>query len=373
MRNGWSAGVDVGGVNGPMSERGSSPIPNLHRLSLPTPFPCGPINVYLAEGDQLTLVDTGPRTSRTWDTLARALSDHGYEVADIRRVIVTHAHVDHFGLAARIVAESGAQVLTLAHNRPWLEDYGAQQQRRAAFYEAVLRRGGVPAGVIDGTTNTALSMIARYAEAVSAVTLLAGGDVLRLAGLDWTVLHTPGHAIGHLCLYQPGTRLLISGDHLIQHISSNPVIEPPAPGASERPRSLVLYLRSLQRVAELDVNLALPGHGEPITDHCALIAERLQHHEARLARILTALDSRPRTAYEITQAILPNLSPLDVFLGLSEVIGHLDILMDRGQVVEEDEGNLARYRRTQNVNRETSSCHATRNTQHVTRNTKQKE
>jgi glyoxylase-like metal-dependent hydrolase (beta-lactamase superfamily II) len=330
-----------------MSERGPFPISNLHRLVLPTPFPCGPINVYLAAGagDQLTLVDTGPRTSRTWDALVHALAGHGYAVADIQRVIVTHAHVDHFGLAARIVATSGAQVLALASNRPRLEDYTAQHQRRAAFYEAVLRRGGAPAEVVDGTVNMVIGMLAQYGEAVPITGLLADGDVLRVADVDWTVLHTPGHAIGHMCLYQPDARLLLSGDHLIRHISSNPVIEPPAQGASERPRSLVLYLRSLQRVADLDVDLALPGHGEPITDHRALIAERLQHHETRMDRILAALDSRSRTAYEITRAIFPNPSPLDVFLGLSEVIGHLDILAARGQVVEEGAGTPVRYRR----------------------------
>ncbi|MBU0494156.1 MAG: MBL fold metallo-hydrolase [Chloroflexi bacterium] len=324
-------------------------IPNLYCLSLPTPFPCGPINVYLAAGaGPLTLVDTGPLTSWTWAALEHALAEHGTTVADIQRVIVTHAHIDHFGLAARIARTAkggGAEVFALNSSRPRLEAHVTEWQQRADFYGATLRRGGVPAEMAEGTVGLAVGDLARYAEAVPAVTPLVDGEGLRLAGRDWLVLHTPGHAIGHMCLYQPEARLLLSGDHLIQHISSNPVIDLPAPGETERPRSLVLYLQSLRRVADLDVSVALPGHGEPITDHRALIAQRFQHHEARMDRMLTAMDSRSCTAYEITQAMFPNPSPLDVFLGLSEVIGHLDILVDRGLVVEEDEDNLTRYRR----------------------------
>ncbi len=339
------------------------PLPGLHRLILPTPFPCGPINVYLAADDPLTLVDTGPRTSRTWAALEQALAEHGYAVTDVRRVLVTHAHIDHFGLAARIARESGAEVVALDDSRTRLEAHVADWQQRAGFYSATLQRAGVPADMIEGTVGLAVGELARYAEAVPAVTPLADGDVLTLAGRDWRVLHTPGHAIGHLCLYQPETRLLLSGDHLIQHISSNPVIEPPAPGETGRPRSLVLYLESLRRVADLDVRVALPGHGDLITDHRALIAQRFQHHEARMAHILTTMDSRACTAYEIAQAMFPNPSPLDVFLGLSEVIGHLDILVDRGLVAEDQAGSLARYRRTSHVKRQGVKRHdATRHT-----------
>lgn len=323
-------------------------IPHLHCLSLPTPFPCGPINVYLAAGDPLTLVDAGPLTEPAWTALEQALAERSYTVADIQRVIVTHAHIDHFGLAARIARTAGAEVVALDSSRPGLEAHATRSawQQRAGFYGATLRRAGLPAEAIAGAVGLAIGGLARYAEAVPAVTPLADGDVVRLAGRDWLALHTPGHAIGHLCLYQPETRLLLSGDHLIQHISSNPVIEPPAPGETQRPRSLVLYLQSLRRVADLDVRVAWPGHGAPITDHRALIAERLQHHEARMNRILTVLDSRACTVYEITQTLFPQLSSLDIFLGLSEVIGHLDILVERGLVVEEDEGELVRYRRT---------------------------
>jgi len=332
-------------------------IPHLHRLSLPTPFPCGPINVYLAEGDPLTLVDTGPRTDQTWAALEQGLAELGYTVADIQRVILTHAHVDHFGLAARIARAGGATVLALALNRNRLEGFGMEDRERIGFYEAVLRHGGVPEEIITGrdAVGATIGGLIQYAEAVPGVTPLADGDMVHMAGRDWLVLHTPGHAIGHLCLYQPETHLLLSGDHLIQHISSNPVIEPPAPGATQRPRSLVLYLESLRRVADLDVHMALPGHGAPITDHRALIAERLQHHEARMNRILAAMDSRACTAYEICQALFPKLSSLDIFLGLSEVIGHLDILVDRGLVVEDGDDGVALYRLSGSTSQSLSS------------------
>src|ERR1700730_1129489 len=101
----------------------------LHCLSLPTPFPVGPVNAYLIEGDPLTLIDTGPKADVSRQALETALASLGYRVEDLRRVIITHHHVDHCGLAAEIVRRSGAALWTHPYNVPWLADYAAQQQR----------------------------------------------------------------------------------------------------------------------------------------------------------------------------------------------------------------------------------------------------
>ena len=309
---------------------------HLHAIELPTPFPVGPITVYLADapGELITLVDTGPRTSETQAALEAGLAGLGHAPADLARIIVTHAHVDHFGLAADLAAASGAQVLAHPWNVPALGDYDADREWRVAFYAGLLRQAAVPA-----ENRRAVGWVTEgmkgFAGRVAVDGTLDEGDCLRLAGRDWQVLHTPGHSIGLVCLYEPASRTLLSSDHLLAGISSNPVVEPPPPGQTERPRSLALYKASLLRVAAMEIDLALPSHGPAIRDVAGLVGQRMEFHEQRLARVLEALRNGARTTWEVTLALFPNRSPLDTFLAVSEVIGHLDLLEIEGEIVGE--------------------------------------
>jgi glyoxylase-like metal-dependent hydrolase (beta-lactamase superfamily II) len=318
---------------------------HLHAVELPTPFPVGPVTVYLADapGEPLTLVDTGPRTPETRAALEAGLAALGYTPADLARIVVTHAHVDHFGLAADLVAASGAQVLTHPWNIPALADYDADQEQRFAFYAGLLRQAAVPAENMRVVGWVTQGMV-QFAGPVAVSATLDEGDRLRLAGRDWQVLHTPGHAGGLLCLYQPEQRLLLSSDHLLAGISSNPVVEPPPPGQTERLRSLALYKASLQRVAAMEVDLALPSHGPAIRDVAGLVAQRLAFHQQRLDRVLEALHDGAGTTWEVTLALFPNRSPLDTFLAVSEVIGHLDLLEIEGKIVAQPAGEVTRWR-----------------------------
>jgi glyoxylase-like metal-dependent hydrolase (beta-lactamase superfamily II) len=308
-------------------------IEHLHAIEVPTPFPVGPVTVYLADapGEPLTLIDTGPRTAETRAALEDGLARLGHSVPDLERIVVTHAHADHFGLAADLVDLSRAQVLTHPWNIPSLGDYEGDSHRRVAFYSELLRQAAVPAEAMAG-----LSLVTRgmrgFAREVPVTVALDEGDSLPLAGRNWQVLHTPGHASGLICLYDATSRTLISNDHLLADISSNPVIEPPPPGHLERLRSLVLYEESLQRVAAMDVVQALPSHGPIVHDVAELVRQRLAFHERRLARVLDALRNGACTTWDVTQSLFPGRSPLDTFLAVSEVIGHLDMLEMRGKI-----------------------------------------
>jgi glyoxylase-like metal-dependent hydrolase (beta-lactamase superfamily II) len=183
-----------------------------------------------------------------------------------------------------------------------------------------------------------------YAEPLTPDHTMRDGDVIQLGGDDWQVLHTPGHTGGLICLHQPERQLLISSDHLLRDISSNPIVDPPARGETEPPRRLEQYLAQLRRVAELDVALALPGHGPPITDHRALVQRRLSFHEERADRILEKLDRKALTAHQIARDLFPVLDPINAFLAISEVVGHLQWLETEGEVAPSKCAGRARWR-----------------------------
>jgi len=315
---------------------------HLHAIELPTPFPVGPVTVYLAgaPGEPLTLVDTGPCTDDTRTDLDAGLARLGYDVTDLKRIVITHAHADHFGLAAELVAESQAEVLTHAWNSTTLGEYGADRAHRIAFYAGLMQQAAVPVEIMTAI-GKATGNVNRYAEAAAVDTVLHEGDTLQMAGRDWRVLHTPGHSAGLICLYEPASRILLSSDHLLADISSNPVVEPPPPGEIQRPRSLALYRQSLLRVASMQIELALPSHGPAIHDVPGLVHQRIDFHRRRMARVVEAIRQGARTTWDVTQALFPDLSPLDTFLAISEAIGHLDLLELEGKIASVDSGGMA--------------------------------
>jgi glyoxylase-like metal-dependent hydrolase (beta-lactamase superfamily II) len=316
-------------------------LPYLHAVEVPTPFPVGPITVYLgmAPGEPLTLIDTGPRTTRSRSALDEGLANLGCTVSDLDRIVITHAHVDHFGLAAELKAESGAEVATHRWNVEAIADRAGDSERRTAFYADLFRRAAVPAHILAAMYE-ATRGVNHFSAMVAVDRTLGEGDLLPLAGRPWQVLHTPGHAAGLICLYEPSGEVLLSSDHLLADISSNPVVEPPPPGQSERLRSLALYRDALQRVAALGVRRALPSHGPVIEDVAGLVAQRLAFHRQRLDRIVEALRAGARTTWDLTQTLFPGRSPLDTFLAVSEVIGHLDVLEMEGRVGRRSGGDV---------------------------------
>lgn len=318
---------------------------DLHRLALPTPFPVGPVNAYLLEGDPLTLVDPGPAYGPAWRALRSSLDRLGHRLEDVRRLLITHPHLDHFGAAASVVAISGAEVLAHHLALPWLTSLDGEWVRRAGFLRAEFARLGAPGPAIQGL-EASMRRLGRYARPVSEARGLEDGDELELGGKVWRVLHTPGHSSGCVCLYDPLTRRLLSGDYLLQGISSNALLEPPQETGRPRERSLLTYLASLRRGGEWDVERVFPGHGRAFGDHRGVIDRRFRHYDrrqARLARLLAAAGDRGLTAHAICRLLFPSLGPDGLFLGLSEVVGHLDLLAAGGRLEERPDGEVSRF------------------------------
>jgi glyoxylase-like metal-dependent hydrolase (beta-lactamase superfamily II) len=320
-----------------------TPPPYLHGLTLPTPFPVGPVNVYLVEGDPLTLIDVGPKAPVSRQGLEAALAAHGVRVEDLRRLILTHHHVDHIGLAAEIVARSGAQVWTHPYNVPWLADYAAERDRQRPFYLRIWEEGAVPAEIVKAMEAANHSM-PQWTASVAVTGTLDEGAQVALGPDQWRVFHTPGHAGGLICLWEPHSRALLANDHLIRDISSNPVLEPPPLMNGPRPRRLVEYLHHLRRMAALDPAVALPGHGQPVDDVAGLVRQREAFHHRRARRLLDTLNGQALTLWELTQPLFPRLERgMDFFLALSEVLAHLDLLAAQGLAEARPDGPRLRW------------------------------
>jgi glyoxylase-like metal-dependent hydrolase (beta-lactamase superfamily II) len=323
----------------------------IHRIALRTPFRVGRVNVYLVEDEPLTLVDAGPNFARTMEDLESGVRATGHRIEDIGLVVVTHQHIDHIGLVDLVARRAGAEVALLAALAPAAADYEDYSRRNDQYAERLLCRHGVAADVarvLKGVTSSYRG----WGASVEATRRLHDGDVLELRDRAWRVLHRPGHSPSDIVLWDESSGVAIVGDHLLAHISSNPIITLPLElegdaDPPERPRALLAYLDSLTRTRELPVELVLAGHGDPITDHRALIDERLAGHEERAGTIAGLLCDGPSTAHELAGRIWGNVAVTQAFLTLSEVLGHLDLLAARGQVEEDESLDVTRFRATE--------------------------
>ena len=314
----------------------AAPDDGIHRLSIPTPFAVGRVNCYLIEDDPLTLVDTGPNSGDALDELERALAEHGHRVEDLERIVLSHQHMDHFGLVEILVRRSGAAVCALDALAPWLEDFAAAMEEDDRFSDRLMGVHGIPSDV--RLSLRAVSAAFRAWGAPATVTEpLHDGGTLGFAGRTLHVHHRPGHSPSDIVLHDPERGLLLAADHLIAKISSNPVLTRPlgADHESERPQALVGYLASLRATRAMDLELVLPGHGEPVTDHRTLIGERFAMHERRAEKLHGLIAESPRSAYELARSLWGNVAVTQAYLTLSEILGHTDLLLNAGRVVEE--------------------------------------
>ncbi len=168
------------------------------------------------------------------------------------------------------------------------------------------------------------------------------------------VMHRPGHSPSDTVFWDAERRILLAGDHLLPHISSNPLVSRPLPtlgetgqreiAANDRPHALIAYIDSMCATRELSAELVLPGHGDPITDHVSLIDARLRMHDRRARGMLKLLADGPLSAYEIALKMWGNVAVTQAFLTISEVLGHIDLLVRDGQARElETTGCVVRF------------------------------
>jgi len=247
--------------------------------------------------------------------------------------------MDHFGQALRLRERSGAQVWASRREAALMRTHFSPSGDRRDFVRAYFLRWGVPAEWFDRQSEMA-ALARKIQDPIEVDFVLDDGDRLEIGDLRLEVIHTPGHCDGHIVFHEPDLRILFSGDHLLTDISPVPLLVFPESADQPRPKSLVRFMQSLARVEPLDCELVFPSHGDVIRDHRKLIAGYRLHHERRKLQLLRYLRERPGTPFELAAKLFPKHYQTQVFLVMSEVIGHLDLLVEDGSVVLEEQGGL---------------------------------
>ena len=315
----------------------------IHLIPVYSPFPLGSINAYLLAHEPLTLIDCGPNLPQSLSSLENGLAEAGFSLGDIQRVIITHEHPDHYGLVRTVVESSGAKVYCHYRIKAMIEDFSSQREKRREAYLSFLEESGVPETAIEYVRKDTEKPAGLRSETAVDVPL-QDGDIIPCNKASLQVFHTPGHSLGSICLYCEQEQILFTGDHLLKTITSNPMIEIPVGDSQGDYTSLIDYLVSLEKIRQLDITLALPAHGDLISDHRQLIDSLINHHQQRKDQITQLISQEELTAYEISRKLFGDLHPLAVFLGISEVLAHLELLQQEQKLYSAKKGAITYYR-----------------------------
>ena len=311
----------------------------IHCMPIPTPFAVGRVNCYLVEGERLTLIDAGPNSERSLEELKGSVEEVGHALEEIDLVIATHQHIDHIGLIQTVADLAGAEVAALDRAVERLANFGVNADAEDDMAVSLMLRHGIPEE-IAGTLRGVSSAYRGLGDRVEVTQPLSPGETLAIGGMEMEIHHRPGHSPSDTIFFDPGSGVAFGGDHLLSHISSNPLIARPLEGSSERTRSLIDYTDSLRKTREMDIDVMFSGHGDPVTDHRRLIDSRLAAQDRRREKMFAIIQEGPKSAHQVAEAIWGDVAVTQAFLTLSEVIGHADVLIDEGRVSEVEEDGL---------------------------------
>ena len=315
-------------------------------IKLPMPFRMKHVNIFLfLEEEGFTLIDTGPNLPGVLPALEEALFQIGRRLEDCRRIIITHFHMDHCGLAGMIAERSGAPISLSEIEHQTIHTF-SEDDGRVERMKDFCTKNGLDNAAIEKITRTFLA----FQKATSPFTAsgyLADGDRLSVGSTEIEVVSTPGHSRGHLSFLLPTERFLIAGDHILPAITPN--LSPDLIAPEFQP--LESFLESLTKVEQLEIETIWPSHGPSFKNIRERIAEMREHHTERTKITLQALNDGPKTASQVATFIFGDDLPVfDRFLALNESYVHLIALEKRDLISKSREDGkdlFLRRRQTQ--------------------------
>ena len=327
----------------------------IHRIACPIPFPLKTVNCYYINDSCPTLIDSGVNTPESIEGIEAAIRQAGGSLRGIRRVIITHAHTDHAGLAGRLADTGGAEVFI--HRRDFPKFISADAQQNSAHFlrfQQFLGFCGIPEPQARVQTEAFQKRVGKLVAPLEAPQLLSGGETFAFDDFELQVVPTPGHSAGSISLINAADGILFSGDFLLEHITPNPVAEFSLPGELNGYRSLAQFTSSLQWLLGQKIHQVLPGHGAPFAHPRQRATAILDHFARRRKQLLRMLANDPSarpggggtTLADLARRMFPGLKEMAIFLGISESFAYLQLLEAESLAECRQEQGIGRYRLT---------------------------
>jgi glyoxylase-like metal-dependent hydrolase (beta-lactamase superfamily II) len=308
-------------------------------IQIPLPLAyLGNVNAWLLKGEPLTLIDTGSGNEETVASLEEQLRRHGVAVEDIELLLLTHHHLDHCGLATTIKERSGAEIAAHRGTARWGLHFHERAAAEQRFTRDLMAAHGVPDHVIAGSDDFFARIVAQSRPFVTD-RVLADGDKLTAGGRTLRVVYRPGHSTTDTLFVDESSDDVFVGDHLLANITSGVELMPTELPGDERRQGLIEYLGNLRKTQVMQLRHCYTGHGPTIENHRALIDERIAFHSHRLDRITELVTAGDRTAFDVAGHMWSDeVAATQPVLVTWEVLGHLDVLVNRGTIREEVDG-----------------------------------
>ena len=300
-------------------------------ITVPTPYAVGPVHFYTYKsGDAWLLIDAGVNTEEAWILFLDKLKQSGYDLSQLKGILLTHHHIDHIGLVNKITSLKEVPVYIHSNGIPRATRNQEFLDNRLRFFEVLYAEmgcGQIGKEFIDGVRQR-MGENNQHRITARLIPISAGDRIESFEDLE--IIETHGHAPDHLAFYDRKEGWMFTGDLILQHVSSNAIVEPSL--QFKRLPTLRMQQASLMRVRDLDSKVFYPGHGPTIRNPIELIDLRLKRMGQKMQRILNILEHEELTAFEMAVKIYPSEYKPQFSLVMSEIIGHLDVLEDECKI-----------------------------------------